>query len=126
MFLNVARLAIILKPLFNHKFKEDNGNIIVDMDGEEALVLSTAEKKTSWRRLREEGILDIELARNLWPSGLSDVVIPIVKRMDLAFPIGNDDSSLVVMQRLPSSRPKHVEKTLNLFRNDNCPILEGS
>lgn len=125
VFLNVGRLAKLLKPLFNHKLEEGKWNIVVDMEGEEHLVLSTAHEKNSWRRLREQGILDIELARALWPNGLSDVVLPIIKRMDLAFPLGSDDSELVVLQQLPESRPENVTKSLNHFRNGSYPILEG-
>lgn len=126
VFLNVVCLAKILKPLFSHKFKEDNGDIIVDMDGERPIVLSTGDQKNSWRRLREKGILDLELANILWPNGLSDVVLPIVKKMDLEFPLGTDDTKLVVMQRLPCWHPKDVENTLYRFRKDNHPTLEGS
>lgn len=126
VFLNVMRLAKLLKPLFNHKWEEDNGDIIVDMDGERPRVLSTKEQKTSWKRLREDGILDIGLARVFWPNGRLDVALPIVKKMDLAFPLGKDDSEFVVMQHLPPFRPDEVDEDLNGFRNNNYPILEGA
>lgn len=125
VFLDVELLAKILKLLFNHKSKEDHGDITVDLDGEEHLVLSTAHEKNAWGRLREQGIPDIELARVLWHNDLSDAVRSMIKRMDLAFPLGSNDSEFMVQQQLPESRPESVTKALDDFHDSSYPILEG-
>lgn len=126
VFLKPLRLAQILKPIFNHKHEVlFNGDINLRMSDEEPIVLSTHHQKILWRRLSEKGILDIELARIIWPNGLANVVLPILKRMDLAFPLGSNEGELVVMQGLPASRPALVEGILNGFPN-NYSISEGS
>lgn len=127
VFFYVVRLAKILKPILNHKHEEDtNGDIIIDVEADEPLVLSTAALKDSWERFTVQGVLDIELARELWPNDLWRFVLPTLKNMDLAFPLQSDDSKLVVMLRLPAYRPEIADETLSEFRRENYPTLEAS
>ncbi|CAM9861472.1 unnamed protein product [Ectocarpus sp. 4 AP-2014] len=75
VFLDVTWLAQILKPLLNHRDDEDplRGDVSL---GDTGITLEDDKHIASWNRLKGHGVLEPELARVLWPDGLSDYVLP--------------------------------------------------
>eukprot|EP00903_Cladosiphon_okamuranus_P006370 g6237.t1 len=105
VYLDVTWLANILKPLLNHKDKEDPfGRLSLDDTG---ILLKDEEHIVSWKRLKNNGILEPSLASVFWPDGLCDYVLPTLYSLGLIHPL--DDNSAkgsVVLLRLGKERPK--------------------
>lgn len=118
IFLDVVWLTQILKPLLNHKDRISfDGSVFLGDTGDTCITLEDEEQKESWRRLKEEGILEPELARALWPR-LFEYVLPTLDSLGLTFPLEDDpDEGLVVLLRLAAQRPKDVGEDINAFRN---------
>lgn len=127
MILDVVWLAVILKPILNHKQNEDvtNGDIYLHVHETEPIVLTTESQRKSWRKLENQGILDQSLAQTLWPGHLWEYVLPTLEKLDLAFPLPGDKTKMVVMQRLPD-RPQAVDETLKDFNKQSHAALKGS
>lgn len=123
VFLDVTWLARILKPLLNHRDDEDPlcGSISL---GDTGITLDTVDQVASWKRLKENGVLEPTLARVLWPDGLSDYVLSTLHSLGLAHPLGGDSADgLVVLLRLDKERPNGVGKELEDFRRDHTAVL---
>lgn len=123
VFLDVAWLAAILKPLLNHRDGEDpcSGSLSL---GDTGITLDTDEQIASWRRLKHNGVLEPALARVLWPNGLSNYVLPTLDSLGLTHPLDGDSAEgLVVLLRLGKERPEGVGKELDDFRRDHRAVL---
>ena len=122
VFLDVTWLAKILKPLLNHRDNEDFDGIL--SLGDTGITLEDDEHISSWSRFKEHGLLEMALARVLWPDGLSDYVVPTVQSLGLAHPLDGDPAErLVVLLRLGEERPPQVGKELDDFRRDHTAVL---
>lgn len=122
VFLDVTWLAKILKPLLNHRDKEGfRGNLSL---GDTGITLDTDEQVASWKRLKENGVLELGLARVLWPDGLSDYVLPTLDSLGLTHPLDGDAAGgLVVLLRLGEERPPDVGQELDDFRRHHTAVL---
>lgn len=123
VFLDVMWLARILKPLLNHRDDEDPfcGSMSL---GDTGITLDDDEHIASWKRLKQDGVLEPALARVLWPNGLSDYVLPTLDSLGLTHPLDGDVSKgLVALLRLGKKRPKGVGKELDDFRRDHTAVL---
>lgn len=122
IFLDVTWLAKILKPLLNHRDTEDpfGGVSLGDTD----IRLDDNRHIASWKRLKEEGVLEPALARVLWPHGLSDYVLPTLEALGLTHPLDCDSAGgLVVLLRLGLDRPRSVGEELDDFRSNHIAVL---
>eukprot|EP00752_Nemacystus_decipiens_P012981 g11487.t1 len=123
VFLDVTWLATILKPLLNHRDGEDpfSGSVVL---GDTGITLDTDEHIASWKRLKNNGVLEPALARALWPNGLSDYVLSTLVSLGLTHPLDGDSADgLVVLLRLGKERPRGVGKELDDFRRDHKAVL---
>jgi len=123
VFLDVTWLAKILKPLLNHRDTEDfDGSLSL---GDTGITLEGDAHISSWSRFKENGILEMTLARVvLWPDGLSDYVLPTLESLGLAHPIDGDPAQrLGVLVRLGEERPPDVGEELDDFRRDHTAVL---
>ena len=123
VFLDVTWLARILKPLLNHRDDEDPfcGSLSL---GDTGITLDDDEHIASWKRLKQDGVLEAALARVLWPDGLSDYVLPTLDSLGLTHPLDGDSAEgLVVLLRLGKKRPKGVGKELDDFRRSHTAVL---
>ena len=126
VFLDVAWLATILKPLLNHRDGEDpfSGSLSL---GDTGITLETDEHIASWKRLKHSGVLEPALARVLWPNGLSEYVLPTLDSLGLTHPLDGDSAGgLVVLLRLGKERPEGVGKELDDFRHDHRAVLSAT
>lgn len=89
VFLDVTWLAKIPKPLLNHWDDEDpfDGNISL---GDMGITLDDDEHIACWNRFKESGILELALARVLWPDGLSHYVPPKLRTLGLKHALDGD------------------------------------
>ena len=128
VFLDVVWLAKILKPLLNHKDKETfDGRVKLGDTGDACITLHDNSDKDSWRRLKNEGILEPRLAHVMWPAGLSEYVLPTLLSLGLSFPLENDPAGgLVVLLRLEPERPEDVGKEMDTYRSLNTPVFTAS
>ena len=116
-------LAKILKPLLNHRDGEDEFCGSVSL-GDTGITLDDVEHIGAWKRFKAKGILEPELAKVLWPEGLSDYVLPALCSLELAHPLNCDSArGLVVLLRLGKDRPERVGKELDDFRRDHNAVL---
>ncbi|CAM9686810.1 unnamed protein product [Ectocarpus fasciculatus] len=123
VFLDVTWLAKILKPLLNHRDDEDPfcGDLSL---GDTGITLTEDKHIASWNRLKENGVLEPELARVLWPDDLSDYVLRTLDSLGLTYPLDDDPAEgLVVLLRLDEERPEDVGKELDDFRRDHTAVL---
>eukprot|EP00752_Nemacystus_decipiens_P008335 g7449.t1 len=122
VFLDVAWLAKILKPLLNHRDDEDfSGSLCL---GDTGITLDDDEHIAAWKRFKSNGVLELALAKVLWPDGLSEYVLPALDSLGLAHPLDGDSTEgLVVLLRLGEERPKDVGKELDDFRRDHRAVL---
>ena len=122
VFLDVTWLAKILKPLLNHKDDEElDGSLSL---GDTGITLEDDDHVASWKRLRDNGVLEPSLARVLWPDGLSDYVLPTLDSLGLTHPLEGDPADgLVVLLRLGEERPKRVGKELDDFKSDHTAVF---
>lgn len=122
IFLDVTWLAEILKPLLTHRDLEDfSGSISL---GDTGITLDDDEHIASWKRLKDEGVLEPALARVFWPDGLSDHVLPTLDSLGLTYSLGSDSAEgRVVLLRLGEKRPKRVGEELDDFRRDHTAVL---
>lgn len=118
--LDVRWFTDVLKPVQLHNdVRTQDGKILLGNIGNRNVVLSPPHDG-SWERFKEDGILEPELARELWPNGLSEHVLPMLDSMDLTFPFpGNDRGGLVVPLRLKEDRSEEVERVLQTFSQDH-------
>ena len=122
VFLDVTWLAKILKPLLNHRDTEDSLRGSLSL-GDTGITLSD-DDIAFWKRFKETGILKPQLARALWPDGLSDYVLPTLKSLSLAHQLDDDVSEgLVVLLRLGEERPPDVGRELDHFQDKHTPAL---
>ncbi|CAN0597356.1 unnamed protein product, partial [Laminaria digitata] len=69
VFLDVVWLTRILKPLLNHKDSERrDGRVFLGNTGDTSIFLTEERDIDSWKRLKDEGILEPALARVMWPG----------------------------------------------------------
>lgn len=116
-------LAKILKPLLNHRVYEDQCCGTLSL-GDTNITLDDGRHVASWKSFEETGLLDPELAKVLWPDGLSDYVIPTLKSLGMAHSLDGDPTQrLVVLLRLREERPPDVGKNLDDFRRDHIEVL---
>lgn len=123
VFLDVTWFATILKPLVNHREEEDpiDGSLCL---GDTDIKLEDYNHIASWKRLKEEGVLEPELARVMWPNGLSDYVLPTLDALGLTYPLDGDSANgSVVPLRLGKERPAEVGKELADFRTEHREVL---
>ncbi|CAN0588867.1 unnamed protein product, partial [Laminaria digitata] len=125
VFLYVVWLTIILKPILNHKAtKRFDGTVLLGDIGDTGITLRDARHIHSWKRLREEGILEPELARVMWPD-LSAHVLPLLESLGLAFPLELDRAEgVVVLLRLGTDRPPSVGQDIDLFRVNRSAVFD--
>ncbi|CAN0570048.1 unnamed protein product, partial [Laminaria digitata] len=125
VFLDVVWLTVILKPLLNHKAtKRFDGTVLLGDKGDTLITLSDARHIDSWNRLREEGILEPELARVMWPD-LSAYVLTLLASLGLAFPLECDRAEgVVVLLRLKTDRPPSVGHDIELLRVNRSAVFE--
>lgn len=111
VFLDVDWLAKVLEPLLNHKGIEDRGGTRSFGDVE----VTQQWQEYSLRKLQGKGILEQRLAAFLWP-GYTEHVLAALARIGLTFPCpGDDDGGLVVLLRLPETRPLYVGQHIANF-----------
>lgn len=124
VFLDVVWLTRILKPLLNHKDSESNdGKVFLGDTGDTRITLADNRHIVSWNRLKEDGILEPELARILWPD-LFEYVLPTLASLGLTFPLGHDPAEgEVVLLRLGRSRPKSVGNDIDEFRSRRSAVF---
>lgn len=117
VFLDVIWLTRILKPLLNHKdTKLFGGKVSLGDTGDMHITLRDERHINSWNRLKEDGILDPELARVMWPH-LFEYVLPTLASLGLTFPLDLDPAEgLVVLLRLGTDRPDSVGEDIDKFR----------
>ena len=115
----------ILKPLLNHKDEETfDGLVKLGDTRDTCATLHDDLDIASWRRLKNEGVLEPRLARAMWPAGLSEYVLPTLLSLGLTFPLDNDPADgLVVLLRLGEERPNDVGEELDDFRRDHTAVL---
>lgn len=103
VFFDVDWLAQVLKPLFSHKplGRALGGNVA----------------RASLTRFEKDGILEPELADELWGKVTAPHVLETLESAGLTFPRpGDKRNGLVVLLRQPSKRPIHVGHRINGFR----------
>lgn len=116
-------LAQILKPLLNHRDDEDplSGDISL---GDTDIVLDNEELVSSWNRFKKSGVLELALARVLWPHGLIDYVLPTLESLGMTHPLNGDRANgLVVLLRLSEERPPDVGLDLDDFRRGHTAVF---
>lgn len=124
VFFDVCWLSAALRPLVYHKeVVEGDGTIVLGMIGKNSISLTTTKQQDAWARLKQHGIMDIKLARVLWPNGLSDIVLETLISMGLTFPLFGKYGGEVVLTRLPMDRPASVREDLESIRAVNYPAL---
>lgn len=127
MFPDVRWLAAVLKPILHHNETEVCGEISLGKVCGKDIVLSTPEDQASWQRLKTEGILEPNLARVLWPDGLSEHVLPIIQNIDLAFPLaGGEEGNLAILLKLPKDSPTSAQEGLREFKGSRYPSMRLS
>ena len=122
-FLDVTWLARILKPLLNHRDDEDPfcGSLSL---GDTGITLESDNQIASWKRLKEDGVLEPALARVLWPDDLWKYVLPTLHSLGLTHPLDGDSTNgLLVLLRLGEERPEDVGGELDEFRRDHIAVL---
>ena len=126
VFLDVVWLTRILKPLFNHKeTAPEAGKVFLGDTGDTRIVLEENRHIASWNRLKQDGILEPELAGILWPD-LSQYVLPTLASLDLTFPLERDPAEgLVVLLRLGTERPDTVGDDMDTFRSKHSAVLNA-
>lgn len=69
VFLDVIWLTRILKPLLNHKDTElFDGKVFLGDTGDTGIILDDEGHIEAWNRLKQEGVLEPDLARVMWPD----------------------------------------------------------
>ena len=126
VFLDVVWVTRILKPLFNHKeTAPEAGKVFLGDTGDTRIVLEENRHIASWNRLKQDGILEPELAGILWPD-LSQYVLPTLASLDLTFPLERDPAEgLVVLLRLGTERPDTVGDDIDTFRSKHSAVLNA-
>lgn len=125
IFLDVPWLVAMLKPILHHNERVTyDDDISLGKIGNRRVVLSTPEHKNSWKKLKDEAILEPDLARVLWPESLARHMLLTLEELRLAFPLpGDDQGRVVVLLRLPMKRPQSVADEVNDFRSKHSAAL---
>ncbi|CAN0508044.1 unnamed protein product, partial [Laminaria digitata] len=123
--LDVVWLTRILKPLLNHKYSERrDGSVFLGNTGDTGISLTEERHIDSWKRLKEEGVLEPALARVMWPD-LFEYVMPTLASLGLTFPLELDPAEgLVVLLRLGTDRPESVGEDIDEFRSRHSAVLD--